>query len=296
MKLNLLCCFILLLFISCSKKRTLFVVAGQSNAMGVGDSLKSVFGSEPCFEYDMKLDSLIKVKDPTGQTYYNFQNARSGSLIPALAYTYYKISTSDVFIIQCAKGGSALNEKAEQNLWGNWSKKGNLLQSSFNKIDASLPKIKGKIISELKSSKKKEKFKKEYNIDISAIIWSQGENDGEAIALGILTKEEYELSLIELITNYRRKYGVNTPFIIIETGRRTNSLEIDKGFAIVRELQRKIAKEDEHTYIGYNQTVKFAEKGWLKDAVHYNQEALNDIGKELAFFISTIKINNNLDL
>jgi hypothetical protein len=144
-----------------------------------------------------------------------------------------------------------------------------LLKSSFAKIDAA-------------------KFKT--NLEVTAIIWSQGENDGTALGEGTLQKYDYELSLIKLINSYREKYGKNIPFVIVETGRHATCKNCDFGFEIVRGVQRKVANDMKNVFIGYDKTEFFIEKSMLKDAVHYNQDALNEIGKELANFL----LDNNI--
>jgi hypothetical protein len=45
----------------------------------------------------------------------------------------------------------------------------------------------------------------------------------------------------------------------------------------------------DNVYIGYNETEFFIERQWLLDVVHYNQEALNDIGKKLAYFYASLE-------
>ena len=187
-----------------------------------------------------------------------------------LAYHYKVLSGNEVYIIQCAKAGSALNAKAQIDDWGNWGPDGDLLKKSFKEIDKRLSVF-------------YPPFNKEENI--SAIIWSQGENDGEAIGKGLLTAEEYKIDLKNLISEFRMKYGSNLPFIIIETGRHASCKECDEGFFVVRKIQDEVAAEDKNTFIGYNETKDFIERKWLKDPVHYNQEALNDIGEKLARFM-----------
>ncbi|MGB3344641.1 MAG: sialate O-acetylesterase [Aequorivita sp.] len=272
----------LLLTTSCSKNREqklLFVIAGQSNAMGVGDSTKSVYKELPCFEYNSLKNSFVVLKDPVGQDDLGFSIAKTGSFIPAFAYKYAELTKREVNVVQCAKGGSSLSVKAETKDWGNWDRKGKLLQSSFEKIDLALS------AANMKGSLKNQ---------ITAIIWSQGENDGEAIGKGFLTAGEYKMDLKNLISAYRERYGTSLPFIIIETGRHSNCKECDEGYAVVRQIQQDVAAEDTHTYIGYNETKDFIERGWLKDPVHYNQEALNEIGEKLAKFMVLNKIESNL--
>lgn len=191
-------------------------------------------------------------------------------LADTLAFHYKKITGNEAYIIQVAKGGSALNEKAQTHDWGNWSSNGELLAASFEEIDKRLSKFSLPINKEDK---------------VTAIIWSQGENDGEAIGKGILNAEEYKKDLKQLISEYREKYGADLPFIIIETGRNATCKECDEGYAVVRKIQDEVAVEDERTYIGYNETKYFIERKWLKDPVHYNPEAINDIGEKIVRFI-----------
>lgn len=193
-----------------------------------------------------------------------------------LAYHYKKLTGNEVYIIQCAKPGSALNAKAQTKDWGNWGPNGDLLKKSFKEID--------KRLSVFYPPFNKEK-------EIKAIIWSQGENDGEAIGKGLLTAEEYKSDLKNLISAYRERYGSSLPFIIIETGRHASCKECDEGYAVVRKIQDEVAAEDKYTFIGYNETKDFIERKWLKDPVHYNQEALNDIGEKLVKFILDNHIN-----
>lgn len=230
MKIFWLIIFSILFFASCAKPKVMFVIAGQSNALHLGDTL---------------------------------------------AYHYKKLTRNDVYFIQCAKAGSALNAKAETNNWGNWSPTGTLLKSSFDEIDKRLSFI-------------YPPYNKEDTI--KAIIWSQGENDGEAIGKGLLTAKEYKTDLKNLISDYRKKFGSTLPFIIIETGRHATCNECDEGYTVVRKIQDEVAAEDKHTYIGYNETKNFIERKWLRDPVHYNKEALNDIGKKVAKFMVEINI------
>jgi hypothetical protein len=257
------------------EKPIIIGIAGQSNAVGTGDMYQSPANILNTFEYNSKLNQLEPLKDPVGQFHLNFEAASTGSFSPALAQNLMKITNNKIFIIQCAKGGSALHHAASQNNWGVWDETGKLLENSFKKIDNAFLKINQAV----------------YKTPIlDALIWSQGENDGRAIGIGMLTREEYKNALKNLITHFRNKYGAELPFIIIETGRDTSCLECDEGFKIVRQVQREVANEDTYTFIGYNETEFFEERNWLSGSLHYNQTALNDIGEKLATFIIANKI------
>ena len=273
-------CIIFLL--SCNAQETvienpmLFVIAGQSNAVGNGEAEKSPHSTLQCFEYNSIINSMVPLKDPVGQKHLDFHQANTGSLAPTFAYTYASLADREVCIVQCARGGSALNEKATSQYGGNWSSNGKLLKNSFKKIDDCILKIKPG----------PDNFRK-----LNGIIWCQGESDGDAIGKKIVTPEEYKISLKELIASFREKYGSDLPFIIVETGRNSSCKECDWGYGIVRKIQNEVAQEDKNTFIGYDETKYFIDKNWLKDSVHYTQEALNDIGEKLAYFLIAHDIN-----
>ena len=270
MKKNILLSYSLLLLLtilSCSTSpdKVLFVVAGQSNARGAGDSLTSPDASHCCFEYNSKAQEFIPLKDPVGQYHMGFQKARTGSFTPSLASHFYERTKANVYIVQTAKGGSALHPKAEQKGWGVWGTNGDLLQKSFQKIDSAQAKA---------------------NLNLRAIIWSQGENDGVAIAQNKISIEDYKSELNRLIDQYLARYE-EADFVIVSTG--THSIKSNnEGFSKVRKVQEEVANSREKVHIGYNKTQTFADKDWLKDPVHYNQKALNDIGKGLAEFIDKL--------
>lgn len=125
-------------------------------------------------------------------------------------------------------------------------------------------------------------------IKLSAILWSQGENDGQSVARNQISIQQYKTALRELIKKYQDTFGDSLPFIIIETGTHRDSLN-NVGFKKVRLAQQDIANELENVFIGYSETASFQEKGWLKDPVHYNQTALNDIGTKLAYFYKNLE-------
>jgi hypothetical protein len=249
---------------------TLFIIAGQSNAAGVGDSEDSIIRDFPCYEYTSILGSYITLEDPGGQNELGFQKAFTGSFAPSLAYSYSELTGEEVYVVQTARGGSSLVPAAETIEGVNWSDGGDLLSNSLLKIDFAIDTLPN---ANAEST----------NI---VLVWSQGENDGLAIGEGVITVQQYELGLINLINRYTNKYGPTFSFVIIETGRHATCESCDVGNGLVRETQQRVAASLPNTYIGYNKTKDFIELDWLKDPVHYNQEALNDIGNVVANFIA----------
>ncbi len=249
-----------------AQQQRLFLIAGQSNAVGQGDKSASVYCKPgTAFEYSAATDSLSPLQDPAGYNELNFERARSGSIAPAFAAAYHQLTGNKVIIVSAARGGSSCHEKAELENYGTWSVSGRL--SLFN--DA---------VEKVKRACDKTK------LPLSGVIWLQGERDANAINDHKLTAEEYRLALQSLIAGFRKAMQYNVPFYIVQTGYYKDHTNV--GFDCIREQQEKVAHDDPYTYIVYRDTNLFIEKGWMKDAIHYNQEGLNAIGSTIATVIS----------
>jgi hypothetical protein len=111
----------------------------------------------------------------------------------------------------------------------------------------------------------------------------QGERDANAILAGHLTAMEYQESLEGLIKRFRGKLGEKTPFYIVQIAYQQD--KAPDGCQAVRDVQAAVAKKIKGVYITYKETDEFAQRKCFKDIVHYNQEALNDIGTKTAEFI-----------
>ena len=68
-----------------AQQRQLFLIAGQSNAVGQGDAKTStVCKNGTAYEYSIAADTLFPLQDPAGYSELNFERARTGSIAPAL--------------------------------------------------------------------------------------------------------------------------------------------------------------------------------------------------------------------
>ncbi|NBB18309.1 hypothetical protein GVN20_02980 [Runella sp. CRIBMP] len=250
-----------------AQEKVLFLVAGQSNAVGVGDSAQSakcMLGT--AFEYRFSNDTLLHLQDPVGANELKFGAATTGSIGPAFAKTYAELSKKQVVIISAARSGASCHQKAELDNYGTWDDTGRL-QLFENAV--------------LKTQKAVEKT----GVKLSGIIWLQGERDANAINAQQLTMQEYEAALIKVIQRFRVKFGQKVGFYIVQTGYYVGHSQA--GFEQVRLAQKNVTQRLKNTHIVYENTHLFKEKGWLHDAIHYNQTALNDIGETTAKYILT---------
>lgn len=247
-------------------QQVLFLVAGQSNAVGMGDSATSV-SCEPqtAWEYRLQGDSLVPLKDPVGFAELHFEAARKGSAWPAFAKAYHAATGKQVVIVAAARGGSSCHRQAELDNYGTWDTAGRLrlFDSAIVKTKAAMRKT---------------------GLPLNGIIWSQGERDANAINSGTLTATAYAQALTQLIERFRQQLGEGAKFYLVQTGYYSNHPAA--GFDAVRKVQEQLANKLKQVYIVYRHTGDFKEKGWMKDDIHYNQTALNDIGTTIARIIA----------
>lgn len=254
-----------------AQEKKVFMVAGQSNAVGQGDASASVIcNAGIAFEY--KPQGLVPLSDPVGTAAGGFEHAASGSLCPAFAKAYNAITGRTVILVPAARGGSSCHQKAELNNYGTWARTGHrtLFDSAVQKAQAATGIT---------------------NSALAGILWLQGERDANAINTGTLTVAGYRQALQDLLQRFRDKLGKNLPVYIVLTGYYTN--HPTQGFDHVRQAQEDVACSDPYTYIVYRKTNLFPHKSWMKDDIHYNQTGLNDIGETIAEEIAAIEMQSN---
>jgi hypothetical protein len=246
-----------------AQKPLLYLLAGQSNAVGPGDSLKSLKClPNTAFEFDAAANEFIPLKDPAGKAWKLFQKAGTGSVSPAFAKRLHELTGQPVYMITAARGGASCHRKAELDKYDTWDTSGNLFSMAVEKTK----------MAEAKAG-----------ATLSGIIWMQGERDANAILAGQLTPTEYQVALENVILRFREKFGKKLPFYIVETAYQQD--KSPTGCEAVRKAQESVSKKMKRVFIAYGETGEFAQRKWFKDIVHYNQEALNDIGTKTAEFV-----------
>ncbi|MCB9236156.1 MAG: hypothetical protein H6581_31195 [Bacteroidia bacterium] len=187
-----------------------------------------------------------------------FSKPFTGSAWPPFAKEFHAISGDTVIIVQAARGGSNL-------VLSGWGSNGFLHSYSCIKARAAINKT---------------------GVNLSGVIWLQGEADATNLNQGFINQQDYEQELQWVIQTYRDSFACDLPFYIIQTG--LNASQPDSGFLAVRQFQRNVANADWNVNIVYDSTDKFIAKGWMTDGVHYNQTGYNDIGTDIAHVINRL--------
>lgn len=245
-----------------AQPQSLFVIAGQSNAVGRGTRDSSVIGTPgTAFEYRSTPDALVPLADPVGEDELHFQVAKAGSIGPAFAEAYYLRTGRQVILLSAARGGASCHESAEIPGSGTWDTEGQL------------PLFEGAITKMQRATRKTGR-------PVSGIVWLQGERDANAINDGQLSAAAYQLALTNLIARFRSRLGSEVRFYIVQTGHYTG--HSTRGFDQVRAAQAEVARRLPNVHVVYRETDQFAARGWMRDAIHYNQTGLNHIGQSIA--------------
>ena len=258
-----------------AQSRKLFLVAGQSNAVGVGNSDSSIVCIPgTCFEYVSTADSLKPLKDPVGYAMpdEDFQGAVTGSAWPSFASMYYQLTGDSVIIVQAAKGATSCTAAADAGA-GNWS-------SSYHLFSQAVTKTK---MAETATA-----------LQLSGIVWLQGESDALGISSNKISVCQYEDALKDLIERFRTAFRCNLPFYIIQTGLYLQNY--DSAFCIVRAVQQQVAEEDSLTFIVDSAAITYRAMGLMNaDHIHYDQQALNMTGATVAQNIHHHELFSNFD-
>ncbi|HIW66474.1 MAG TPA: sialate O-acetylesterase [Candidatus Alistipes intestinipullorum] len=261
-------------FLSCAlpgtAQRSMWLIAGQSNASGMGDRRSSMkYATPECFDYVLTGDSLRMLKDPVGEDGTYFSKANSGSIAPAFAWHLNRLTGDSVVIVSAARGGSACSTEGE-TIYGTWARRGVLPL-----FEAAIEKCR--------------KAEQRTGLRFSGIVWLQGERDANAINDGKMTGEDYEKALRDLIARFRHELGAETPVYIVLTGQYINHPQ--PGYMAVRAAQRRVAEQVPGVRLAAVDPWFFPEMDRMTDEIHYSQSAYNLIGAILARQVAEERLN-----
>lgn len=247
----------------------LIMFMGQSNMAGRG--VVSEKWPQPAVE--CKKDAGFEfraISDPT-KLYYieepfgvnennpkgiNEPGKKTGSLVSAFVNSYYETSGIPVIAVSASKGGSKI---------ASWQGNNDYLSDAIRRF------------------KKAEEYCEANDIAIrhKFMVWCQGESDGDA---GTSAEEYRRLFLIML--DKMLEAGIEKCFLII-IGEYNGARDID--YSLIRNQQISIAEENEDVVLVSNDFYKMKERGLMKDAFHYYQQAYNEVGsisgEEAGFYV-----------
>jgi hypothetical protein len=239
---------------SCSLEHPcfVFVIGGQSNALGQGDNVDLM----PPYDtprrdvmlWDASTSSWVDMQGGYGR------NPDEFGLEVSLGHKLADVLGGDIRIVKLAVGGSGLNDQ-----WAPGT--GELYQALNKRVGEALASLPGMVAT------------------VSGMFWVQGERDSRDIDDGMNPANNYEVNLTNLISSYRRDFNNRDMTFII--GKIHASLDTSPGqypyAELVRTAMENVAFDDE--LVGIVDTDTFSLKD---DALHFNSEGIIDLGNALA--------------
>lgn len=266
----ILTCLLSMIVLPVSAQTSMWLIAGQSNASGMGDRRTSMkYYSKACFDYVETGDSLKVLQDPVGENGKYFGKANSGSIAPSFAWNLNKMTGDTVVVVSAARGGSACSTTGE-TIYGTWAEKGvlPLFGAAMKKCNAAI---------------------KTTGLRFNGVIWLQGERDSNAINDGKMDGKDYESALKNLICRFRKELkDPKLPFYIVLTGQYINHPQ--EGYHQVRAAQRRLAETMDGVHLVAVDPWLFPSMNMMTDDIHYSQYAYNLIGETIARQISEARM------
>lgn len=233
----------------------LFVIVGQSNAEGRGDSAQSPASPHGRF---WNGSSLVALADPVG-------GASTGSMWPAFANEWYAATGGRLAaFVEAAAGGTGLLPGAG----GQWSPSGTLRGAAVSAANAA--------IAAIASSPESLSPGNVY------FVWCQGEQEASTINGTTVTADLYEQALKDLAAYFKAQIPQMVGFHVVSTGGSGVAGPLidttQANFAAIRRAQSLAAASDANIEIAYSGALGFQTFGLMKDGLHYSQAGLNLAG------------------
>jgi len=228
----------------------IFLIGGQSNAVGQGDSSESpLVKAGVGYVYDGS--DVVHLADPV-------VDANTGSAWPAFANKWFELTGHASFFIPTAVNGAGQVYGTSGDSWDNDG--GELYDDAITLWNAGYAAA---------------KTLTQYTPKIKGVLWCQGERDGTFITNETITKAQYKAELSSMIGRFQSDVGGN--FYIFRTGTLDNGDTI--GMQSVREAQDEVVASTANVEMLFTGAIDFPANSMMGDNVHYTQAGYNLMGE-----------------
>lgn len=241
--------------ISGANQIDVYMIGGQSNAVGNSESPDSAIVPTPGTAFQFWNNAITAAVEPIGNS--------DGSAWGAFAQRYYSITGRKILFVPAAVNGSSQTVAAQIG-FGNWDTTGTLYNTSLLRIDSAMSAA----------------VAAGYSPILKGILWCQGETDADAINASTITQNVYSAAFAKMIKNYRQELGSGITFNISRTGFRVSASAT--GYLAVQAAQQALANPDSLTSIVYWNAYFFPQRNLMDDIYHYEQTGYNEMGRQMA--------------
>ena len=253
------------------KPYLLFIVAGQSNAVGTGPS-PGYEDASYCGLYwdwkDQKSKSLKPLRDPVYRSV-------KGSAWPSFARKIFELTGRKTIILNIAWGGAAVTNINPSNSWYQDDE-----VVSLRRIDATREWT--ALLDALKASS--------IDYELAGMMWVQGESECARIGAGTLSVQSYVDGTLDVFKYFRDLTSRPTlPIYMAQIGYTKSvltNLVLLNGYEAVRAAQLELCMKNENDFMACELPGTYFRAGYMQDNIHYNQRGYNSMGVSFARFIS----------
>ena len=253
------------------KPYLLFIVAGQSNAVGTGAS-PGYEDASYCGLYwdwkDQKAKSIKPLKDPVYRSV-------KGSAWPSFARYMFERTGRKTIILNIAWGGAAVTNINPSNSWYQDDE-----VVSLRRIDATREWT--ALLDALKASS--------IDYELAGMMWVQGESECARIGAGTLSVQSYVDGTLDVFKYFRDLTSRPTlPIYMAQIGYTKSVLTnpvLLNGYEAVRAAQLELCMKNENDFMACELPGTYFRAGYMQDNIHYNQRGYNSLGASFARFIS----------
>ena len=250
------------------KPVVLFIVAGQSNAVGYcTPPYEAATYCGTFWNYQTRINELQPLKDPTNATKTN-----GASAWPAFARHFFELTHRKVCILNVAYGGAAVTDVSSNTWYGDDSPHRQRASTQYAAVTAALGTINEDYV-------------------LGGLLWIQGEAETSRIGNGNTTAEAYKAGTLDVFTFFRQlasdaEMPVYMSQIGFYDGAFTNTNWMN-GHLAVQKAQIELAQGDaNHVYLVFEGAKYFNKAGYMHDSVHYSQAGYNEVGYTFARFVA----------
>ena len=247
------------------KPPVLWIVAGQSNAVGYArPPYESAAYCGQFWDWTTGVNALKPLKDPLNAWYPNY-----GSAWPAFARHFFELTGRKVAILSVARGGSAVT-KYSSNTWYGKDAENTLRVNAATQYKAMTTAL-GAINEDYV---------------LGGILWIQGEAECGGVGNGTISINEYVMGTEDVFRFFRDLTSKsNLPIVISQIGYtssvRTNAALLS-GYHQIQAAQTDYCRTHENVYMAFEGAKYFLDAEEMTDTIHYSQKGYNIVGDAFA--------------
>lgn len=227
------------------EKIDVFLLVGQSNARGLGNANESEIPNENCFEY-LENNEIINMR------YILEKSEGSGTIAPSFSNRWNQLTGNKVCFVHEAKDGSRIK---------NWNHDSNrFLDHAIDKFNKCI-----------------EKLNKEYEVVNKYAIWIQGESDAKYGTDDLYYKE----NLKSIANRLKNECNIEKMFVSL-IGYWLGKEEYFIRTRRIAAAQEVACNECDVLSVASKRAMTYHDDKLVIDDVHYSQEGLNILGKDLS--------------